>query len=95
MKPIRSEMSNEIQATFENSVRLCLPYPTISYLALATNFKFEEWFNSSAKFINKWRLAMLLIKNEADCKMVESIFDGGILYPIEEEAENDHSCVRR
>lgn len=70
---------------FEELVKLRLPYPTISYLALVTEYDFEAWFSSPAKFINKWRLAMLIAKGEADYGMIINVIRGGILYPIEEE----------
>lgn len=84
-----AEKADVLIDDFEDRVRLRLPYPTISYLALVTDFDFEAWFSSPAEFINKWRLAMLISKDEATHDMMLNVMEGGILYPLEEEHQAD------
>jgi len=69
----------------ERDVRLRLPTPVFRYLAITTDCDVQTWEMSPAKFIDKWRLAMLIAKGEATHDMILNVMQGGILYPIEEE----------
>ena len=66
----------------EKGVRLGLPTAVHRYLGLKTEFTVCDWEYSPASFKDKWRLARLIIDDEANYRHIISVMKGGIIYPM-------------
>ena len=49
---------------------------------MRTDFAIREWESSPSEFVDKWRLALLLMEGTAKDNYVISVLNGGILYPM-------------
>jgi len=47
-----------------------------------TEFQYQDWQDSKAKFEDKQRLALLLMNKQASHRLIQRVFAGGIVYPL-------------